>query len=386
MTLGALEYAVRRPVPYSTRKLGDGAAPASVLIGVATVLFLAVQGHRSLFVIPAWACIQVAVMKWGDRRRLKSIPGVALLAMALLWSIGAAGATIWGHGESTMSWTLAVFGWLLVAAYITPLTERFFDAVAVGAYALAGYIYLLEGRADRALGFTGDQNVASGFMAAAAIYLTAKGRWYLALPLIPAMALTGSRLAWWVGALVLAMVLAKQYQRPIPIMAAFALVGWLSIGHFAPRYHPLTFSGATLNEQVRDRVAIGEAGPMEMGNALADPAFHIVPMGYPGDDSPHSAPVQLYYQGGLLGLLAAATFMASGLWRNRGSPAWWVLVFLLGVSTLDFYAVMPPVSLLVVAAVNTLSPRDISRAENAVDATNVTCPEVFHKMDTVHSG
>ena len=61
-------------------------------------------------------------------------------------------------------------------------------------------------------------------------------------------------------------------------------------------------------------------------------------------------------------------------------------MFLVGVSTLDFYAVMPPVSLLVVAAVNTLSPRDISRAENAVDATNVTCPEVFHKMDTVHSG
>ena len=107
--------------------------------------------------IPAWACLQLAAMKWGNVRRLRSVPGVALLAMAALWTLGAAGATAWGHGESTMSWTLAVFGWLLVAVYATPITERLFTIVSLGAYPHAA-VAIWQGlwSQQRALGLAGE--------------------------------------------------------------------------------------------------------------------------------------------------------------------------------------------------------------------------------------
>ena len=346
MTLGVLEYAVRRPVPYSTRKLGDGAALASVLVGVAAVLFLAVHGHRSIFVIPAWACIQLAAMKWGDWRRLKSVPGGALLAMALLWTVGAAGATVWGHGESTMSWTLAVFGWLLVAVYATPIAERLFTVISLGAYPHA-VVAIWQGlwSQQRALGFAGDQNVAAGFLGVAVVYLAARGRWYVAAPLIPAMAATASRLAWWtmIGMLIVMALHRTLTVRQVAFLAAVAVA---SVLVFLPTTERLVMAPEHAVTMVREETE------SRVSTDLKEPPFKVLPMGYPGDDSPHSAPVQLYYQGGVTAVLAALLFVAWGLWRNRGSPTWWVLVFLLGVSTLDFYAVMPPVSLLTVAAVS----------------------------------
>ena len=172
---GPLGDIIRSLLADRSRQLWHGAALASVLVGTSAVLFLAVQGHRSLFVIPAWACIQLAVMKWGDIRRLKSVPGVTLLAMALLWTVGAAGATVWGHGEPTMSWTLAVFGWLLVAVYATRITERLFTIVSLGAYPHAA-VAIWQGlwSQQRALGLAGDQNVTAGFLGVAVVYLAAR--------------------------------------------------------------------------------------------------------------------------------------------------------------------------------------------------------------------
>ncbi len=326
----------------------------SALIGVSIILFfVGLDTVRTLPIVASLFAGGLALFgAWvaAERAWVWTWPLMLLTLIAILFTVGAAGSHIWGYGEGPVSWGVALFAWMLVGTYRLRLKETMFAWVADGVLIHAAMMMWqasthFKEMDFRSVGFAQDPNTAGGLVGLAIIYLVLKGQWLRALFLAPALYLSGSRLVLIVTIATLTLLMGKRVIRPkqaIIILSVVALTALI--------YWP-TGLGSRVIEELDPGGQVNERFLTTPESATTFGAFDpLVPKGFSNQDGNHSAPLKLYQQGGLVAAVAGVVLIGVGLWRRRWTRSWWLLLFMAGVGTMDYYIVMPPFSLLLVGA------------------------------------
>ena len=357
------DYAEAFYAPWLLRlaTLRTHAATLLVSIGITCLLFAhddrAVPLGLIGFTLIPLAFI-VAERSIGDWRVATGLMGICILT-----TLGALGSTIWGMGYVWQSIVIAGVSWYGLLIYLTPVRRDVWlwimPAVLVHmAAAVAQGLPFLGGIAHRAPGLTENVNQAGGLLDIGIVVILLTGlpgmlAWLPALGLL----VTGTRLAFWllIGMMVL-MVLSKAVSRRTVAIAAAGIVLVSVLTWSAPQTQRIFFQGPTvaltdISAEVGARLPLST--PVETTDILSHPVeaprepglIGLLPQGYAGDYGIHSTFTRLYYEIGVIGLVCAAVAVGIGLWKSRGTTRWLLLLFL-GLSSLDYYMVMPPFLLL----------------------------------------
>ncbi len=322
-----------------------------VAIGISALLF----AHEGLAIplgLVGFSLIPLALIvarpTVGDRYVATGLTGICILT-----TLGALGAAIWGMGHVWQSVAIAGFTWYGLIIYLTPIRRGiwiwFMPAVMVHmATAIVQGLPALGGVAHRAPGLTENTNQAAGLLDVGIVTTLVTGL-HGSLVWLPVLGLlvTGTRLAFWllIGVMAL-MVPTKAVPRRTVAIAAVGIVLCSVATWPLPQTQRIFFQGPTpalaeISAEVAARVPLGH--PVEAPRIPV--LVGLLPQGYAGDYGIHSTFTRLYYEIGVLGLACAAVAVGRGLWKSRGATRWLLLLFL-GLSTLDYYMVMPPFLLL----------------------------------------
>ena len=354
---------------------------ALVAIGISALLFahdgLAVPlGLMGFTLIPlAFIVSRPAI---GDRYVATGLTGICILT-----TLGALGATTWGMGYVWQSFAIAGFSWYGLLIYYTPIRRGIWQwlmpavMVHMAAVVVQG-LPALGGVAHRAPGLTENVNQAAGLLdigivTALLIGLHGTLVW---LPIL-GLLLTGTRLAFWllVGVLVLMFLTKAVPRRTLAIVAAGIVICSVATWPLAQTQR-VYFQGSTamvteLSAEIGARLPLATPdvamGALSPGGSIAHELslqresflVGLLPQGYAGDYGIHSTFTRLYYELGVIGLVCAAVAVGRGLWKGRGATRWLLLLFL-GLSTLDYYMVMPPFLLLWYLALGQVAHRRLA--------------------------
>ena len=274
----------------------------------------------------------------------------SLFAFCAISTIGAIGAGIWGGGYPSMSFVMAGFAWYGLLLYCTRPCRRVWEWIVAGLGIHAGLIFVQGvmhyGEHYRAEGFADGSTQAAGYLGVAAVYLATTRRWYLAVPFVMAIPLTGSRLPLIATMGVLAGLALWKLLRPRHLLILCVCL-LLSIVAFWPATERSILPGSSEGSRIPGDIG-GRFQAPSNGKTLAKEQLTwpgILPQGYAGGKDAHVSLVRLWYEIGAPGLLSLG--MAWTLsFRRLPTTMKWLAVILLGLASLDFYVIMPPASLL----------------------------------------
>ncbi len=197
------------------------------------------------------------------------------------------------------------------------------------AFAHAAVMFWQAGFSDqviRVTGLTNNANLAAGFLAVSATYLLASRAKWMALPLLAAMTLSGSRLAAVVMLVVIVGIAIQQrgYRHLLIIPGAALLLFplWGNVLH-----------GYRLSDNIFASIML----------RLDDPWFPgLIGRGWTEAIAVLNIPVRVALEWGLLAGAAWAAISIYALWcRPRFNAAWWMMVAMVGLAMLDHYLWLP---------------------------------------------
>jgi len=270
-----------------------------------------------------------------------------LFAFCVVSTIGAVGAGLWGGGYPYLSFVMAGFAWYGLLLYCARPEKRVWEWViaGLGIHAVLIFIQGVQNHGDnyRAAGFADGPTQAAGYLGVATVYLATTRRWYLAFPFLMALPLTGSRLPLVATVGVLACLVLWKILKPwqLLVLGVGLLLSVLAFWPATGRSLPVFPISIPLFTDIQDRATAPSNGTTE--EHFTWPG--LLPQGYSGGKGAHVSLVRLWYEVGILGLLALG--MAWTLaFRRLPATMKWLALLLLGLASLDFYVIMPPAGLL----------------------------------------
>ena len=335
------------------------------LAGTATAILTALGAAAFLFAHDAQALAlgSVGLLSLGVAsmlsRRSRQPWEWLLLGFCVLSTLGAVGASIWGYGYLVESILIAAYCWLGFLVYHTGAARHVWLWLA-GALGIHAGVILVQGFAHfrdaayRAGGLADNVNQAAGYLDVAVVSLVAAGKWWLAPPFLLALLFTGSRLGFWV---LIAVLTAMTFRWVLPRRGLATLVAFLAVSAWLlwPQPERIFFqtkTGGELQSDVVSRAQVPTGGLMTgglpQGYAPGGLMTGGLPQGYAGDPGLHVSPLRMFYETGVLGPVAWYGPIVASLWKGRRRPdtAWWLHWLFLGLSSLDFYMIMPPAVLM----------------------------------------
>ena len=262
-----------------------------------------------------------------------SLPRWAAASMGLIW--GSTVAAVFVADLTGPAITMAVWVTLLAGVFLTRLTMRAIwwtlPAGAIQAVAL-WYDQITLAEPHRQLGLMSNPNPAAGLMVLMSVLLlTNKRTQWLALPFLAAIPMTGSRAAVLVMAAMLGILLVKravQWRKWGAIVSIAALITMPFWGTMVVGLR-LDKPATTMTTNAVARIAIKEK-------------LSIIPNG-PGANvaSQHMQVLRLWREAGLVAALAWSALLVGALWKQRYTPAWYMLMAAAFLTAFDYYFWMP---------------------------------------------
>jgi len=320
------------------------------LIATAIGMFITVESWHAIQFGIGSVAVGIAVLT--GRRRISR---QALYAALVLAISGTVAVLTTPNAWVGAAWQ-AVWLWIMVGVLVAKTTPLIWAWFTPYLYVIAGSVFAdgLVNGGPRYEGLVNNPNNAAGLMALGATYLlTTKYKW-LAIPLLAALPLTGSRLAVatvvavLIAQLVLRKVPAKQWAAIVLVSAICAAPWWgesragLRLPEIGQR-ESITAAVGTFN-------AVGQVtakGAIDAGKRIAlrpEPAQEIGwrPYGPSGGDSSHNTVVRIAIEAGIIAAIAWIFLTLRGAWLSRKAAMLPVLLVLLMLSTLDIYLWVPP--------------------------------------------
>jgi hypothetical protein len=339
-------------IPVTSQQIARAIPDA--FVGVAITLFIAAHGGLGYGLYYAGGLLLCAAVLWSNQAGARRY-WVPLALFTSLVIIGCLGSVSWGMGYPYQS--IIAVGWavLCLILYMVRTTPNVWLWLMPGLFlhaALVAYQGLID-PTIRAVGLAQNPNVAGGLLAIGIVYLIASKRWLWALPLFAALPFPGARLA-------VCVVFAI-----LPIMVLFRVTTW----HAAMVSLAVFLAAMALTPTVgTDRIVATVRAPSPVVATTSEvldeavmrlmPAptrgtlVGILPQGYAGDIGLHSAPLRLLVELGIIGLGGWVWLSCSALWKRRQTATWWTMLTMSGLSTLDYYTIMLPLSALWVLGVS----------------------------------
>lgn len=366
----------------------------SPLVGIGAAFLIAANSFNTVLLATLGMACLISAFLLSPRTEYR--PGVAWIAAysALLW-MGIIYTGLLGWNQWLLTLILAEWSLVLLMVYCTRIGPQVWAWFSIGTIPhIAACIYqgfsnwrVNEWPGFRATGLCENPNIAAGLIDVVFVYLILQRKWYLTPPLMVALYFTGTRLAFWGLYLVLiAFVFLRivSWKYLLTLMAGVALFAWASDGQgYRLWIQDRIFVRELLQEEVENQIVerlslpVRESPPppeMAFPTEQARQDYHLLalppivglyPHGDPGSHNAHNGALRLLYHAGIVGVAAWGVLCIS-VWRRPVSPYHlWLLALLLLLSTLDYYTVMPPFSIIwfMVFAAND-SPSRRRRAES----------------------
>jgi hypothetical protein len=196
---------------------------------------------------------------------------------------------------------------------------------------------------ERASGIAANANIAAGLLILGVATLAPTRYRYWAFPLLLALIFTGSRLGLIVAvSLLIGVGIRHSWRFVLRAIGVMALTAVL----FFPAVQVVFRKGNAIRLDAVSRVSPSRlaAVPQVSPSNVSPPRVGlpgVLPAGYAGDFGLHNVPLRLWVELGALGSLVWAGMSLWGLTRRLWTPAWWCLLALVGLSTLDYYTWVP---------------------------------------------
>ena len=348
-----LAAALSRPLSIDLRRfLVTNWREAAVATGLGVSPFVESYHSSALVLFAAAALYAPALLGRASYSRwvwaLAAIIGISILGAVLL-------------ADSTLAAALFALWYVLVGGvFIARESTRVLWWLPFVAYANVGAMVYQSATTDvvRAGGFIFNVNAASGLLTICAVVLLSnkKTQW-LAVPLLAAIPLTGSRLALVVATAMLGVLFARGALRWPQVGGIVAATFLLTMPFWAVMQPALriavpateapqveraaTSVALTTNKAIQDtavRTTFQVHSP-EQGLVPAQPGagVSVLPKGPLQNSLQHFTPLRVGAEGGLFAMIAWLALAGAALLRRRGSAAWYALVAAVGLTTLDYY-------------------------------------------------
>jgi hypothetical protein len=260
-----------------------------------------------------------------------------MVGLCALGIIGALMAIVFHTGEVGPSILIAF--WLIIMLVLTglPLSEKALAWALPGVF-LHAVITLVQGialGAARAAGVALNCNIGAGILVIGTAYLATTRFRYWALPLVSALVFTGSRQG--LAVLLVVLVLAGWRYSWRFMLSALCVVALTFFLH----WHQVTTDFRISQPVQMDVVSRLEMPPSHSPATTHSSITGLFPRGYAGDNGLHDVPMRLWYELGAIGTALWVFLSGYGLLRHPWSPAWWILLAMMGLSVLDYYTWMP---------------------------------------------
>ena len=319
---------------------------ASACFALFLVAMLLMRSFASPWLLVGWAAL-LGGFFLSDKNTIPRPLLLALVGLLLLHVTAIPGSIFWGNGNweitaGVVLWmapalllcfggTLNVLPWLMPVWFIHAgmiIFQGFTDVRSIPASAV-----LIPGLTPT--GLTNNGNLAAGFLVLGLIYmLTSRHKW-AAAPLMMALLFTGSR--WGVLICVVAILLMAVANRidgrtlamgALGLIAAFLLIGLITpYGYRIAGYESFAAIVHSMNGDVATRLAMPHL-----------PSF--LPAGIAEHPGLHNVPLRIAVENGILAAGLWVLISGWALTRQVGSTAWWLLLTLVLLSMLDYYAWM----------------------------------------------
>lgn len=271
-------------------------------------------------------------------RPLLSWTFLGMVGIILSSYLAVIGTIFWGSGNWVIMLALTMLITPMPIFYLVRSSPRTLAYIIPGALLNSGVILyqgLVQGMV-RSQGLGTNPNPSAGFLVLAAVYLlTTRYKW-LAVPLVAAIPLTGSRSA---VLIFLALLIAMTATRRLKPLFSGILLLFLGI--------PALYSP----QMVSDRVHVGSfpyaenLKPLEVvqRDVLARWEMlrlpHLLPKGdVGGKGPPHLVPLRIAVELGLVAALIWIILTSHHLWKSRKAPVvFWSLLTVVGLGVLDHY-------------------------------------------------
>lgn len=337
------------------------AVAGTVLTAAAVACFFFARFYypwAGLGILSLTAAYWVSYKSWGP-----FLEALAVASVPIAWVVAAVGAAVWGFNFFDASMMLMLWWASMFMVYGMRHSTAVFAFLVPVAWVHAGAT-IIAGVSGQLRPFmlADSANVSGGFLALISIYLMTGPFRILAIPLIWAMAFTGSRLAAIVFAVVLvAMVLKKVVPWRFAVLTVLAVVV-LSIPFSETvtksyRVYPLLSPPASISGDIKRHLTRAASDIEDRTSWIPEetvknnPEFGwqasawllgLAPMGFMGANDIHSVPLRMIYELGVLPTVVWLGISLFALWvRPRFNASWWMLVAFLGLTVLDYYAWMP---------------------------------------------
>ncbi len=336
------------PTPTSYKLLGllnIYSQPSEVLslgLGLSATLITFSGGffYSSLF-FWGWLALGATLVYGVATHHIRPIPSWTFLGMGILilsLYLAVLGTIFWGSGNWVIMLAMAMLISPMIIFYLVRPSPRVLSYLIPGAIINSGVILyqgIIQGSV-RSQGLGTNPNPSAGFLVLVAVYLlTTRYKW-LALPLVAALPLTGSR-----GGVVvfLSLLIALTATRRLkPLFSGLLILILILPALYSPQViserisigsFPDTKSLQPLAVIQRDMVA-----RWEMLRPL-----HLLPKGdIGGKGPPHNIPLRLGVELGLLAAVVWTAITIHHLWKSRKAPVvFWSLLAVVGLGVFDYY-------------------------------------------------
>jgi hypothetical protein len=269
----------------------------------------------------------------------------ALIVLQISQLGGIAGAVVWGTGNWVLTAGAAVWALPMPLVY---LAANHRAGYYVSAFAAVHAVWIIvQGFSNYHIekgvpvwegsitGFSHNENLAAGLLVMCLAFTVTSGWRWVSVPLFAATVLTGSRWAF----IVIVMVIALMgFSRTIPLR--WVLVGAASL--VATVIAMEIFTPITAAVAGSHNVAYIVTVLSEIGVRLSPAGWpNLLPYGLAETDGLHNVPMRIAAE---YGIIAAVTWVSLTVWalgRLRYTPAWWLMLVIVLLSMLDHYTWRP---------------------------------------------
>ncbi len=262
--------------------------------------------------------------------------GVITVSMVAAVPLSIINGGFW-PGTTILAFWMVLMAGLFAGPVSSSILPMLVSASLVQAAATIAQGLIHHGQGLRQYGLMSNPNPAAGLMAVGAIYLLTTKRYRpLAIPLLVALPLSGSR---WGVAVASVVLVAMLVARAVPWKAWVAILGCsvvLTVPFWADLGHSLLGRGTGSAELGAIAAVEAEAFTRLSSNVAPQP----LPRGISYQYGAHSAPVRVGIEGGILSALAWLFLSGYAIWRGHGAVRW-LAIALLGLSMLDYYTWQP---------------------------------------------
>jgi uncharacterized membrane protein len=369
----------------------DRAHAAAACFALFLVSSLLVRSFADPWLGIGWAALGIGAVLSPAQWRLSPILA-ALVFLLVLHALAIPGSLFWGSGNWEL--TAGVVIWMAPALLLYLAGNRQVFAWLTPVFLIHAFLVIYQGftnwyvirnmvgdelretlvREGVNQGLANNANIAGGFLSIGIIYfMTGRHKW-LAPPLVMALLFTGSRWALMVtAAMVLALVLSRTISwKPVAgalagVVLAVGLIGALTpFGYAVAGYDSAGGALRAAERHVNSRLAVPHIPSFLPGGVAEHPGLHNVPLRIAVESGVVAAILWVGVTGWALfmGHRAKVTITGVGkrngvnptsgrplrmpLWPSQGhqgdvgtlNPAWWLLLTLVLLSMLDYYAWM----------------------------------------------